>query len=125
MDNIRPIRTDEDLGWAIAEISVYFAKPPEPGSAAADRFDLLTDIIEAYEDRNFPIEAPEPIDFLKSFMEMSGRTQGDLEVLLGSSSTALEILQRKRPLTVEMIHRLSLLWKLPADVLVRPYTLAA
>lgn len=125
MDNIRPIRTDEDLAWAISEIAPYFEKAPEPGSAAADRFDLLTDLIEAYENRNFPIEAPEPIELLRSFMEMSGRTQGDLAELLGSKSRASEILNRRRALTVEMIHKLSSEWKLPAEALIRPYKLAA
>ena len=125
MENIRPIRNDDDLAWAIVEITSYFDIAPEPGSAAADRFDLLSDLIEAYEDKHFPIEAPEPIEMLKSFMDMSGRTQADLADLLGSTSRASEILNRKRALTVEMIHKLSSSWKLPAEALVKPYTLAA
>ena len=125
MENIRPIRNDDDLAWAIVEIASYFDIAPEPGSAAADRFDLLSDLIEAYEDKHFPIEAPEPIEMLKSFMDMSGRTQADLADLLGSASRASEILNRKRALTVEMIHKLSSSWKLPAEALVKPYTLAA
>jgi len=125
MENIRPIRNDDDLAWAIVEIASYFDIAPQPGSAAADRFDLLSDLIEAYEDKHFPIEAPEPIEMLKSFMDMSGRTQADLADLLGSTSRASEILNRKRALTVEMIHKLSSSWKLPAEALVKPYTLAA
>jgi HTH-type transcriptional regulator/antitoxin HigA len=124
MDNIRPIRSDDDLKWAIAEINPYFDKPPEKGTPEADRFDVLADLIEAYENRNFPIDEPEPVEFLKRFMEMTGRTQGDLAELLGSRSRASEILNLKRALTVEMIFKLAHEWSLPADCLVRPYPLA-
>lgn len=61
MDNIRPIRSDADLAWAIGEVSVYFDHPPVPGSPDADRFDVLSDLIEAYESRTVPIPLPAPI----------------------------------------------------------------
>jgi HTH-type transcriptional regulator/antitoxin HigA len=122
--DIRPIRSQQDLDWALAEIERYFDHRPEPGTPEADRFDVLADLIEAYEDKHFPISEPEPIDFLRAFMEMTGRTQADLARLLGSAPRASEILSRKRALTVEMIHKLSREWQVPADVLVAPYRLA-
>jgi HTH-type transcriptional regulator/antitoxin HigA len=124
MMDIRPIRSQQDLDWALAEIERYFDDQPEPGTPEADRFDVLADLIEAYEDKHFPISELEPIDFLRAFMEMSGRTQADLGRLLGSAPRASEILNRKRALTVEMIHKLSREWHVPADVLVAPYRLA-
>ncbi|PZM13627.1 helix-turn-helix domain-containing protein [Rhizobium tubonense] len=124
MDNIRPIRTDADLAWAISEIEPYFEMPPEAGTPEADRFDVLADLIEAYESRHFPIDDLEPIVALRAFMEMTNRSQSDLAGLLGSRSRASEILNRKRALTIEMIFRLREAWGLPADVLVRPYELA-
>lgn len=60
MENIRPIRTDEDLAWALKEVSGYFDTPPAPGTADADRFDVLSDLIEAYESRHHPIEVTAP-----------------------------------------------------------------
>jgi HTH-type transcriptional regulator / antitoxin HigA len=125
MENIRPIRTDEDLAWAIGEITRYFDAPPTHGTPEADRFDVLSDLIEAYENRNHPVEALEPIAFLKSFMELSGRTQVDLAEVLGSRSRASEILNRKRALTVEMIHKLVTGWHIPASCLAVPYELVA
>ncbi len=123
--DIRPIRTPKDHAWALAEISPYFDDPPALGTPEADRFDVLADLIAAYEDRRFPIEAPEPIDLLVSHMEMTGRTQADLARLLGSRPRASEILNRKRALTVDMIHRLHVEWGIPAYSLVAPYHLTA
>jgi thiazole synthase len=63
---LRAIRTDADLDWALAEIEQYFDTPPAPGTEEADRFDILTDLIEAYENREYPIEALDPIETLKA-----------------------------------------------------------
>lgn len=125
MMDIRPIRTDADLAWAIGEIAAYFDNQPAPGTPEADRFDVLADLIEAYEDRHHPIPRAEPIALLRAHMEMTGRTQADLARLLGSAPRASEVLNRKRALTVDMIHRISTAWGVPADALVAPYHLAA
>ena len=123
MDNIRAIRNDDDLAWAIAEVSAYFENQPELGTEEADRFDVLSALIEAYEDTHYPIEAPEPVELIKAHMEIFGRTQADLAVILGSRSRASEVLNKRRALTVEMIHRLHKAWNIPSDHLVEPYHL--
>ena len=125
MDNIRPIRNDDDLEWAVAEVATYFENPPQKGSAEADRYDVLSDLIEAYENRNFPQDDREPIEFLQAFMDMTGRSQSDLAELFGSRPRASEVLNRKRALTIEMVHKLSREWGVPADCLAKPYALAA
>ena len=84
---------------------------------------MLADLIEAYEDRTFRIDATDPVDFLSAFMAISGRTQNSLARLLGSPSRASEVLRRKRRLTIEMIHRLHDEWGAPADALIEPYRL--
>jgi HTH-type transcriptional regulator/antitoxin HigA len=123
--DIRPIRTAADYEWALAEISPYFDNQPEPGTPEADRFDVLADLIEAYEDRYHPIPEVDPVELLRAHMETTGRSQADLAVLFGSRSRASEVLNRKRALTVDMIHRLSSEWHIPADCLVKPYHLIA
>ncbi len=123
MDNIRVIKTDADLAWAIAEISPYFDNPPDLGTPDADRFDVLATLIEAFENKHYHIDAPEPVELIKTHMEVTGRTQGDLAALLGSRSRASEVLNRKRALTVDMIHRLHKEWGIPAECLVEPYHL--
>ncbi len=124
MDNIRAIRNDDDLAWAIAEVSQYFDNPPNPLSADGARFDVLSDLIEAYEDKHYPIEAPEPVELIKAHMELTGRSQADLATLFGSRSRASEVLNKKRALTVDMIYRLHKEWGIPSDCLVEPYHLA-
>lgn len=125
MDNIRAIRNNDDLAWAIAEVSPYFDNQPEPGTPEAERFDILAALIEAYEDTHYPIDAPEPVELIRSHMEMTGRTQSDLGALFGSRSRASEVLNKKRALTVDMIYKLHKEWGIPADCLVKPYHLAA
>ena len=125
MKNIRAIRTEADYDWALAEIEQYFLKEPEPGTPAAERFDVLAALIEAYEAKHWPIEPADPIEAIRYRMEVSGLKQTDLAELLGSASRASEILNRKRPLTTEMVYRISRKWNIPADSLVRPYHLEA
>ncbi|MDO1580615.1 helix-turn-helix domain-containing protein [Rhizobium oryzicola] len=125
MKDIRPIRTQDDLDWALGEIEPYFDNPPPQNSPEADRFDILSDLIEAYENRMVDMPAVDPIDVLQFYMQTTGRTQGDLAELLGSRSRASEVLRRKRALTLDMINRLRQEWHIPADSLVEPYALVA
>jgi HTH-type transcriptional regulator / antitoxin HigA len=125
MDNIRPIKNESDLAWALQEIEPYFLIEPKPQTVEADRFDILSDLIEAYENRQFSIGDQNPVEFLRNYMTLTDRSQSDLAQLFGSRSRASEILNKKRALTVEMIHRLHVEWGIPAECLIRPYNLAA
>jgi HTH-type transcriptional regulator / antitoxin HigA len=122
--DIRPIRTDEDHRAALAEIAACWGAPE--GSEGADKLDVLVVLVESYEDRRWPIEPAarfDPIDVLHYAIDELGHTQTELAELLGSRSRASEILGRRRALTVEMIHKIGEAWKIPADLLVRPYAI--
>jgi HTH-type transcriptional regulator/antitoxin HigA len=121
--DIRPIRTEADYDWALAEITRYFDNQPDPGTPEADRFDVLAALIEAYENQHWEISAPEPVEAIKSYMTSFGKTQGDFAALIGSKSRASEVLNKRRRLTLDMVHVLSKRWHLPADMLVGPYHL--
>src|SRR5262249_30680294 len=124
MMDIRPIRTDEDHRAALAEIDACWGAPE--GSEEGDKLEVLVALVELYEAKRWPVEADEifdPIDVLRYAIEELGHTQAELAELLGSRSRASEILSRRRGLTVEMIHKISEAWKIPADLLVRPYKL--
>jgi HTH-type transcriptional regulator/antitoxin HigA len=123
MRNIRAIRNETDYDWALTEIARYFENQPEPGTAAAERFDVLANLIEAYEAKHWPIEPTDPIAAIEYRMEIAGYTQKDLSELIGSRSRASEILKRKRPLTMQMAYKLSVEWNIPAEVLLKPYHL--
>jgi HTH-type transcriptional regulator/antitoxin HigA len=94
MDNIRPLRTEDDYDWALAEIARYFDDQPAAGSAEGDRFEVLATLIEAYEDRHYPISAPDPVSAIRAHMEMAGLKQSALAGVLGSAPRASEILSR-------------------------------
>ena len=93
---LRAIRTDEDLDWALAEIEQYFDAPPGPGTEEADRFDILTDLIEAYETREYPIEALDPIETLKVFMDIKKKKQSDLAELVGGKPGQKVLIQSRK-----------------------------
>ncbi len=121
--NIRPLRTEADYDWALAEVERYFNDQPEAGTPEGDRFTVLSDLIEAYEAKHWPIGPVDPIEAILYRMEIAGKTRKDLALLLGSQSRASEILKRKRALTLPMIHKLNQEWGVPAEVLITPYHL--
>jgi HTH-type transcriptional regulator / antitoxin HigA len=120
---IQPIRSEADYDAALQEIAAYFERAPEPGSAEADRFDVLAALIKAYEDEHWPIEAAHPLAAIRHVMRMRGYSQADLAKVLGSRSRASEVLNRKRYLTLEMAWALNKKWGIPAESLIRPYRL--
>lgn len=119
---LKPIRTGADYEAALEEIDRLM--DAEPGTPEGDRLDILTTLIEAYEARHHPIEAPDPIAALEYFMEQRGVTRADLVPLFGSRSRVSEILNRKRRLTMEMAWRLHRDLGIPAEAVIKPYKLA-
>lgn len=122
--DIRPIRTEKDHRAALAEIDASWSA--RQGTEEGDRLDVLLTLVEIFEAKRWPIETDDrfdPIDVLGYAIEELGHTQAELAELLGSRSRASEILSRRRALTVEMIHKISGAWKIPADLLVQPYKL--
>ena len=119
---IRPIRTDKDHKAALAEIKSSWGA--SEGSEQGDKLDVFLALVEIYEAKRWPIDLSkrfDPIDVINYAIDELGHTQAELAELLKSRSRASEILSRRRPLTVDMIHKISKAWKIPADLLVRPY----
>lgn len=105
---------DEYLGEARELISIN----PKAGSVQADRLELISVLIEAYENSKYPVEAPAPIDAIKFRMEEQGLKQGDLVPYFGTRSRVSEVLGGKRPLTVHMIRALAIGLGISTDTLV-------
>lgn len=122
---IHPIRTKADYVAAIAEIERLWNA--EPGTDDGDKLDILATLVERYENEHWPVDTSrvDPVDLLNYLVTDAGHTQAELAELLGSRSRASEVLNRKRALTVEMIHRISTEWKVPAELLIKPYRLRA
>lgn len=116
--DIRPIRTDADYRAALAEVSPLFDRDLEPGTPEGDRFDVLVTLIEAYERRHFPVDAPDPVEAIKFRMEQQGLTAKDLEPMIGRLNRVYEVLAHRRPLTLAMIRRLHSQLGIPAESLI-------
>ncbi|OQA43248.1 MAG: Antitoxin HigA [Chloroflexi bacterium ADurb.Bin325] len=119
--DIKPIRSERDYEATLLEIEKLFDAPA--GSTEADRLDVLTTLVEAYESQHYPMPQADPIEMLKYYMESRGLTRADIEPFIGSRARVAEILNRRRPLTLEMIRRLYAGLGIPAEVLVQPYAI--
>ena len=118
--NIHPVRTQSDYKAALRELSAYFDHEPEPGTAEGDRFEILATLVEAYEAKHFPIEAPDPIEAIRFRMEQGGLTVKDRVPSIGQPNRVYEVLNRKRGLTIDMIRNLHRNLGIPAESLIGP-----
>jgi HTH-type transcriptional regulator/antitoxin HigA len=117
---IRPIKTEADYKAALSQISAFFDNEPVPGSVDGDRFEVLITLVEAYEAKHYPIDLPDPVDAIKFRMDQAGLTPKDLVPFIGRLNRVYEILNRKRPLTLNMIWKLNQKLGIPAECLIQP-----
>lgn len=103
---IRPIKTEQDYDAALAEVEALWGA--EPDTPNGDKLDVLITLIEAYEVKHHPIAPPDPVEAILFRMEQTGLQRKDLEPYIGHSGRVSEVLNHKRPLTLEMIRKL---WK--------------
>ena len=102
--NIRPIRSDDDLQLAFRRLEAVFQAAD--GTPEADEMEILVTLIEAYENKHYPIGPADPVEAIKFRMEQQGLTPRDLEAYIGPSGRVSEVLNGKRPLSLRMIKRL-------------------
>ena len=119
---IKPIRNDADHAAALREIDALWGA--DEGTPEGDRLDVLATLVEAYEDRRWPLEEPDPVAAIEAAMASDGHSRADLAALIGKSR-ATEILKRQRPLTLAMIRRIAGAWHVPERLLVKEYALEA
>ncbi len=118
MIELKPIRSEADYKKAMALLkSLWGAEADTP---ERDTLDLLTTLIDDYESIAEPIDLPDPIDAILFRMEQQNLTRKDLEPMLGNRGRVAEILNRKRPLSLEMIRRIHAELDIPAEVLIQP-----
>jgi HTH-type transcriptional regulator/antitoxin HigA len=118
MSDVRPIRTEADYDAALAEVERLWGA--KAGTPKGDRLDVLATLIDVYENENFPMDPPDPIEAIKFRMEQQNLTRKDLEGIVGSRTRIAEILNRRRSLSINMIRRLHEKLGISTDVLIRP-----
>jgi HTH-type transcriptional regulator / antitoxin HigA len=120
--NIKPIKTESDYQAALKRLEVIFDAPI--GTSDSDEADVLGLMIDEYENKHYPIEAPDPIEAIKIRMEEMHLKQVDLVNEIGGKSRVSEVLGRRRKLTVNMIRKLTSRLNLSPGLLIKDYQLS-
>jgi HTH-type transcriptional regulator / antitoxin HigA len=111
------IKTEEEYQAALAYLNSLMGAAP--GSPEEQELELFSVLIEKYEDENFPIGLPDPIEAIKFRMDQQGLTRKDLIPYFGSQSKVSEVLNGKRPLSISMMRSLHEGFGIPAEVLLQ------
>lgn len=119
---IKPIKSEQDYKRALERLEVIF--DAVPNSKEGDEAELLSMLIDNYENQYYPIEAPDPIEAIKIRMEEMNLKQKDLVGIIGGKGRVSEILNKKKRLTVDMIRELERILHISASVLVNNYKLS-
>ena len=117
--NIKPIKSEKDYTATLCQIEKLMGA--EPNTPQMDELEVLTTLIEAYEEQHYKIDVPDPIEAIKFRMEQEGLKQKDLVSIVGSKSRVSEILNKKRKLTIEMIRNLHKQLHIPVESLFLDY----
>ena len=115
--DIKPIRTEADYRAALEQIEALMTA--EANTPEGDRLDVLVTLVEAFERKYYPLEAPDPVEAIKLVMEQRGLAPKDLEPMIGRRNRVYEVLNRKRPLTLAMVRNLHHGLGIPAESLIK------
>ena len=119
--NIRPIKTEADYQAVLEEIERLFNASPD--TPDGDRLQVLTTLVEVYEEQKYHIPLSDPIEAILYYLESRGLSRTDLTPYLGDDDVVDEILNRRRGLSIEMIRRLHSGLGIAAETLIQPYAL--
>ena len=120
--DIRPIHTQKDYEMACERIEQIFHA--EPGSKEDDELEVLITLVDAYEERHFPLGTPHPVEAIKIQMQNLGVSRKHLmDHLKKSSGRISDILNCRRGLTLADIRMLSEMLHIPLEVLSQDYRL--
>ncbi|MFM0595363.1 helix-turn-helix domain-containing protein [Paraburkholderia dilworthii] len=115
---IRPLHNEDDYRSALATVSALVDLDPERGTQAGDELEVLSVLVERYEQEHFPIERPDPIEAIRFRMEQGGMSVADMAPYIGPPNRVYEVLNGTRPLSLTMIRRLHSGLRIPAEVLI-------
>ena len=115
---LKPIKTKTDHEAALREIERLWAA--EEGTPDGDRLEILTTLVEAFEETHFPMDMPDPIEAIHFRLEQRGEDQKALIGIIGNRTRVYEVLRRDRPLSLSMIRRLHDRFGIPAEILIQP-----
>ena len=114
---IKPIRTKTDHRAVLKEIETLMSA--RAGTPEGERLDILVTLVEAYEKKHYRLDLPDPVEAIKFRMDQMALAPKDLVPMIGQLNRVYEVLNRKRPLTLQMIRRLHRKLGIPAESLIK------
>ena len=117
---VQYIHNDKEYEKAVEIIDQVWAS--EEGSYDFNRFEILAELIDAYERKRWPIDFPDPIEAINFYMNQKSLCSDDLGEILESTQLAANSLNRKAPLSLEIVWKICSAWSIPAESLIKPYS---
>jgi HTH-type transcriptional regulator/antitoxin HigA len=118
---LKPIKTEKQYETALARVYELMQDDIREGSAASDELEVLSILVNAYEQTHYPIPSPNPLEAIKFRLDQMGISERELGDILGYRSRKSEILSGKRKLSLAMIRKLNAVLHIPAEVLIQAY----
>jgi HTH-type transcriptional regulator / antitoxin HigA len=116
--NIKPLRTEADHKSALRRIESLWGAAQ--GTREGDELDVLSTLVDAYENEHYPIDLPDPIEAIKFRLEQQQKDYHALIGVIGQRTRVYEVMRRARPLSLNMIRQLHRRLQIPAEVLLQP-----
>jgi HTH-type transcriptional regulator/antitoxin HigA len=118
---IKPVKTKKDYEATLKRCYDLMQKNIKPNTPAADELEILSILVENYEQKHYPVPAPNPVDAIKFRLQQTGMQEKELNKILGGRSRKSEILSGKRKLSLNMIRELHNKLNIPAETLIAEY----
>lgn len=99
---LKPIKTNKQYKQLLSWVDEQFDKKIKRNTAAGDKLEMALLLIKKYEDDNFPVPFPDPIEVIKNKMSEQGLRNKDLVGIIGSKSYVSALLNKRKPLTLEI-----------------------
>jgi HTH-type transcriptional regulator/antitoxin HigA len=122
MDQLHILKTEEDYDTALNELLELAKGGIDENNV--DRYELLSLLVENYDDKHVSIPEADPIQAIRFIMEQSGLKAPDMRGVFGTTSRFYEVMNGKRSLTLNMIRKLHDMFGISADILIRNTAIA-
>lgn len=118
---LKPIKNKKQYEDMLERVYELMQKDIQPDSADSDELEVLSILIKEYENENYPVPKPNPLEAIKFRLEQMNMSESELSKILGARSRKSEILSGKRKLSLSMIRKLNEKLKIPAEILIQEY----
>lgn len=118
---VKPIKNKKQYNEVLGRVYELMQGSVKSGSKESDELEVLSILVKEYENKNFPVPKPKPLEAIRFRLEQMGMSEAELSGILGHRSRKSEIFSGKRKLSLEMIRKLNVILKIPAEVLIQAY----